>query len=100
MLAEHAIDARPANSEPAGDRRRPKPFLAAQTKHLERVDRWLAALVDAARLRGGDAFQLPLTAQIRFKLGKHAKHVEEGFARGGAGIDRLFGCLQGDASGL
>jgi hypothetical protein len=41
-----------------------------------------------------------LTAQIRFKLGEHAQHVEEGFAGGGPGIDRLFGCLQSDTSGL
>jgi hypothetical protein len=49
-LAQHAVDACPADAEPARDRRRDELFLESQPSHLDGVDRWLAALVDAARL--------------------------------------------------
>jgi hypothetical protein len=52
--AKHAIDARSANTEPARDRRRPKPFLATQTKYLNGIDRRLATFIDAASLGGID----------------------------------------------
>ena len=64
------------------------------------VDRRLAALVDAARLGGGDPFELPLAAQIGLEFGEHAEHVEERLAGGSAGVDRLLGCLQRDTPGL
>jgi hypothetical protein len=37
---------------------------------------------------------------LGFEFGEHAQHIEERLARRGAGIDRLFGRLQGDTLGL
>ena len=73
---------------------------SAQPPDFAGVDRRLAALVDAARLRGGDPFELPLAAQIGLEFGEHAEHVEERLAGSSAGVDRLLGRLQRDALGL
>jgi hypothetical protein len=72
----------------------------AQPPDFAGVDLWLAALVDAARLRSADPLQLPLAPQIGLKLGEHAEHVEERLARRSAGVDRLLGRLQRDTSAL
>jgi len=39
-------------------------------------------------------------AGFGFEFGEHAQHIEERLARRRAGIDRLFGRLQGDTLGL
>ena len=100
MLAQHAIDACPADAEPARDRCRAELFLAAQPHNFDRIDRRLAALIDAARLGRIDPFQLALASQIGLELGEHPERVEECFAGGSAGIDRLLGRPQGDVLGL
>ena len=94
-----AVDTCPADTEPARDRRRAKFFLAAQPLDLDRIDRRLAALIDAARLGGIDPFQLALASQIGLELGEHPEHVEECLAGTSAGIDRLLGRPQGDVLG-
>ncbi len=48
----------------------------------------------------GDAFELAFAAQIGFELSEYTEHVEETFACGDAGIDRLFGRSQRGAAGL
>jgi hypothetical protein len=78
----------------------PELFLTAKPQDLDRIDRRLATLIDAARLSGIDPLQLAFTAQIGFEFGEHTQHVEERLARRGAGIDWLFSRLQGDTSGL
>jgi hypothetical protein len=45
-----------------------------------------------------DSERLAFAPKISFELGEHPGHVEEALARGSAGIDRLFGRLQGDAA--
>jgi hypothetical protein len=42
----------------------------------------------------GDALQLPLAAKVGLELGEHAEHVQEAFAGGRAGVDRLLRGLQ------
>ena len=54
MLAQHTIDARPTNTEPARGGCRPEPFLEAETEDLAGVDRRLATFVDTACLGGID----------------------------------------------
>ena len=78
----------------------PELLLAAQPQDFAGIDRRLAALVDAARLGGADAFELSLAAQIGLEFGEHAEHVEERLAGRGAGVDRLLGRLQRDTAGL
>jgi hypothetical protein len=43
-----------------------------------------------------DAFELTLAPEIGRELGEHTEHIEEGLARCGASIDRLFGGFQRD----
>ena len=52
-------------------------------------------LVDSARLRIRYSFKLALPAQVGFELCEHAEHIEEAFARRGAGVDWLLSRLQG-----
>jgi hypothetical protein len=59
-------------------------------------DRPLSTFIGASSLGRGDTFELALAAEICLKLGKYTKHVEEGLAGCGAGIDRLLSCLQRD----
>ena len=63
--------------------------------HLGDVDRGFAAGVNAAKLGRLNPFELALAAQIGLKLGEDTQHVEEGFAGGSGGIDRLFRRTQG-----
>ena len=37
---------------------------------------------------------LPLSSQVDLELCEHPKHIEESFASGVTGINRLFGCLK------
>src|SRR6185295_4575313 len=98
MFAEQTVDARPADGEPACDRRRAELLLAAQPQDFAGVDRWLAALVNAAGLGSADAFKLSLAAQVGLKFGEHAEHVEERLAGRGAGVNRLLSRLQRDTA--
>jgi hypothetical protein len=66
FFAEQAINARPADAKPAGDRRRAELLIMAQPPDFAGVDLWLAALVDATCLCDADPLQLPLAAQIGF----------------------------------
>ena len=36
-----------------------------------------------------NSLELPLATQVSFELREHAEHIEEAFAGGGAGVDRL-----------
>lgn len=45
-------------------------------------------------------FHLALATQIGFEFGEDTEHVEEGFACGSAGVDRLFGRLERGARGF
>jgi hypothetical protein len=65
-------------------------IVCFQLAHLVGVDRGYASFVDAGRLGLGDPLQLSLAAKVGLELGKHPEHVEEAFAGGRAGIDRLF----------
>ena len=64
LLAKHAVDACPPDPEPASDRRRAQFIVMAQPQNFAGVNRRLAALIDTARLRSGDPFELPLAPQI------------------------------------
>jgi hypothetical protein len=65
-----------------------------QFPHPRRLYRGRAALVDAGGLGLGDPFELALAPEVRLELSEHAEHVEEAFAGGRAGVDRLLGCLK------
>jgi hypothetical protein len=58
-----------------------------------------AIVLDARRLRLGDAFDPPLAANVGLELGEHAQHVEEALAGRRTGIDRLLGGLQDRTAG-
>jgi hypothetical protein len=77
LFAEEAIDARAADAEPAGDRRRAELLVIEQPPDFAGIDRWFAALVDTARLGGADPLKLPLAPQIGLEFGEYAEHVEE-----------------------
>src|SRR5262252_7101075 len=74
--------------------------LGLQRAHLGCIHRSGPSLagVDAIGHRHCDALHLPFAPDVRLELGEHAQHVEEGLARGRAGIDRLLGRLQGEAA--
>jgi len=55
--------------------------------HPRGIGRRRTSLVDASRLGLGDAFELPLLAQVSFELSEHAEHIEERLAGRGAGLD-------------
>ena len=76
------------------------PVSSAVICMIRGVDACLAALVDATRFRARYAFELAFHAQIGFEFRKHAEHMEEIFAGCGAGVDWLFGRLQGRAASL
>ena len=67
---------------------------------LGRIDARFSSLVDAARLREGDAFRLAFSADIRFEFREDTQHVEERCAGGRARVDRLLPSCQGYAIGL
>ena len=75
LRPEHAIDAGPADPEPACDGCRPELLVIAQAPNLGRVDGGLAPFVDAAGLRGLDAFKLALAAQVGLQ-GLRMKNLE------------------------
>ena len=56
---------------------------------LRLIDGRLPAPVHAGSLRLRDSLKLPLATQVSFELGEYAEHIEEAFAGGGAGVDRL-----------
>jgi hypothetical protein len=64
----------------------PSAFIA----RLRHVCRSLAPFVEARCLGLGDALKLVPAPQVGFER----QHVEEALAGRGAGVDRLFGCLQ------
>src|SRR5258707_5478145 len=70
--------------------------LRLHLAHRSRVYRDASALVDAVRLRFGNALKLALLAQVR---GKDAENIEKALPRGCAGVDRLLRCLQRGATG-
>src|SRR5712672_4652103 len=74
--------------------------LRLHLAHPDRIYRGRPAFadIDAVRLRPGDAFQLALFPEVGLELGEHPQHVEEALPRGRAGVDRLLGGLQGDAT--
>lgn len=89
-VSQCAIHCGTTNTQP------PRNFCCAQlffeTKSLNfgGIDRWLAAAVNATRFCGSNAFNLTLTPEIGFKLGKNAQHVQESFTRCTAGVNRLL----------
>ena len=95
LLPQHAIDAGSANAEPSRNLGRTYLVPVAELANNRGIDLRLPALVHAARLRCGNAFSLPFLPQVGFELSEHAKHVKEGLARRGAGIDRLLRRAQG-----
>ena len=92
-LSEDPVDAGSSNAQLLRHGGCPH-SLAHQLRDLGRVDGSWAALVDAALLGSSDPFHLALAPQVRLELREHAEHVEEGFARGRAGVDRLLGSLE------
>ena len=55
---------------------------------------WLASPIGTPLFRSFNPLSLPLASQVGFKLRKHSEHIEESFASGVTGIDRLFDCLE------
>jgi hypothetical protein len=92
------IHGRPADVESLRDLRGPKP-LRLHCTYLGGVYRGRTPPIDARGLGLGGALKLALAAEVRFELGEHAAHVEEALACRRAGVDRLFGSLQGSAAG-
>src|SRR5258708_9262279 len=72
----------------------PSSFARLQFAPPRRVYRRLSAAIDAFTLRPGDPLKLAFPAKVGFELHEDAQHVEEAPASRGAGVDRLFGCLQ------
>src|SRR5271165_6030488 len=73
---EDAVDARPMDAELVRD------GCGGDTGGVELadgggVDAWCPALVPAGGLGAGDALGLPLAAEVGFKFGEDAEHVEE-----------------------
>ena len=87
----HPIDARAVDAESLGDNGGAPMALRLHLAYLRHVYRSGPAFVHALRLGLRDTFKLGLAPQVGFKLGKHAKHVEEALARRGTRVDRLFG---------
>ena len=61
-----------ADAKATCDGGRPEFLHVALTPNLGDVDGEFTALVDAFRLSSRDAFELPLSAEVGFKVRKHA----------------------------
>ena len=72
-----------------GDLRRSH-ALRFKLLNLGGINRGWTPLIDASSLSLRDALHLPLLAKVGLEFRKHAEHVEETLAGGGAGIDRLL----------
>ena len=97
-MGQRAVHRGAADAEPPRDLRRAQFLFNVQPLDLGGIDRWLAPMVGAARLRGGDAFELALSPEVGFELSEHAEHVQECLARRAAGVDGLLSGFEGDAS--
>ena len=92
-FSEDAINRRAADLERSSNLRGAK-ALVLQFAYPCRLYRRRAAFVDASSLRLSDTFKLAFAPQIGLELGEYAEHIEEAFAGGGAGVDRLLRGLQ------
>jgi hypothetical protein len=90
------IDARPVNAERFGDlgTAHPRAFISRTLAASIEAGAPLAG-IDSVRFGSRDTFHLALAPEIGRK---HARHVEELSARRGAGVDRPFDRLEGNAA--
>jgi hypothetical protein len=92
-MCQRTINRRPPDIEGLGNIGWPH-ALSHYLAHPVGVDRSGPPLVDTGGLGLGDALELPLTTEIGLELREHAEHVQEAFAGGRAGVDRLLRCSE------